>query len=85
MDLPANRVTLNEIRDIPGKDALLLLAASLTIIFLIPVSVPGVSTLYIGAILLIGVSRLLKGNLWVPKRLLQRELPAEKLRACLDK
>jgi len=85
MDLPSDRVTLNEIRDLLGKDGLLLLTAFLTIIFLIPVSIPGVSTVFGAAILLIGVSRLLKRNLWLPKRLLQRELPAEKLRAGLSR
>ena len=85
MDLPGDRVTLNEIRDLLGQDGLLLLTAFLTIIFMIPVSIPGVSTVFGGAILLIGVSRLLKSNLWLPKRLLQQELPAEKLRTGLNR
>ncbi len=83
--LPANTVTLAEIRDLLGKDGLLLLTAFLAIVFLIPVSIPGVSTVFGGAILLISISRLLNRNLWLPRRLLQRKLPSEKLCSCLDR
>ncbi len=84
-DLPADKVTLSEIRDMLGQDGLLLLTAFLTIIFLIPVSIPGVSTVFGGAILLIGISRLLNSNLWLPKRLSERQLSTEKLRPGLNK
>ena len=81
--LPPDRVTLTEIRDLLGQDGLLLLTAFLTLVFMIPVSIPGVSTVFGAAILLIGVNRLLNCSLWLPKRLQDRELPAEKLRAGL--
>jgi hypothetical protein len=84
-ELPADKVTLAEIRDLLGQDGLLSLTAFLTIIFLIPVSIPGVSTVFGGAILLIGISRLLNSNLWLPKRLLERQLSADKLRPGLNK
>jgi hypothetical protein len=83
--LPPDKVTLAEIRDLLGQDGLLLLAAFLTLVFLIPVSIPGVSTVFGAAILLIGVSRLLNRSLWVPKRFLERQLPAEKLCAGLNR
>jgi hypothetical protein len=83
--LPADKVTLAEIRDLLGRDGLLLLTAFLTIVFLIPVSIPGVSTVFGAAILLIGVSRLLNRSLWLPKRFLERQLPAEKLCAGLNR
>ena len=78
-DLPPDEVTLAEIRDLLGQNGLLLLTAFLTIVFLIPVSVPGVSTVFGTAILLIGVNRLFNCNLWLPKRFLERRLPSEKL------
>ena len=37
--LPAGEVTLAQVRDIVGSDGLMLLAAFLTIVFLVPVSV----------------------------------------------
>jgi hypothetical protein len=84
-NLPPDRVTLAEIRDLLGQDGLLLLNAFLSIAFLIPVSVPGVSTVFGAAILMIAVSRLLNRRLWLPKRFLVRQLPAEKLCAALNK
>jgi hypothetical protein len=85
MDLPPDKVTLAEIRDLLGQDGLLLLTAFLTIVFLIPVSIPGVSTVFGAAIVLIGVSRLLNRSLWLPKRFLERRLPAKKLCTGLNK
>jgi hypothetical protein len=79
--LPPSEVTLAEILELVGRDGLLVLTAFLTIVFMVPVSIPGVSTVFGGAILLIGVSRLLGRNLWIPKRIAQRKLPADKLRA----
>jgi len=84
-NLPADRVTLAEIRDLLGQEGLLLLTAFLTLVFLIPVSIPGVSTVFGAAILLIGFSRLFNCTLWLPKRVRERQLPAEKLRNGLQK
>lgn len=84
-NLPAGGVTLAQIRDLVGQDGLLILTAFLTIVFLVPVSVPGVSTVFGAAILLIGLTRLLGINLWLPRRIAQRSLPSEKLHAALDK
>ncbi len=79
-ELPSGGVTLATIRDLIGHDGLMLLTAFLTIIFLVPVSIPGVSTVFGGAILLISVTRLLGRNLWLPRKLEQREVSSEKLR-----
>lgn len=84
-NLPSSRVTLSAIRDLVGPDGLLVLTAFLTIVFLVPVSIPGISTVFGGAILLIGISRLLRHNLWLPKPIAERELPADTLRATLQR
>lgn len=84
-NLPPGGVTLADIRDIVGQDGLLVLTAFLTIVFLVPVSIPGVSTVFGAAILLIGITRLFGVNLWLPQRIAQRVLPTEKLHAALDK
>src|SRR3546814_1886188 len=52
----------------------------LTLVFLIPVSIPGVSTVFGGAILLVGISRLIGRPLWLPARLRDKALPADRLR-----
>ena len=84
-NLPAGGVTLATIRDLIGNDGLMVLTALLTIVFLVPVSIPGVSTVFGGAILLISITRLLGRNLWLPKKLEQREVSADKLRGAFVK
>ncbi len=81
--LPDGTVTLAQVRDLVGSEGLMLLAAFLTIVFLVPVSVPGVSTVFGAGILLIGVSRLFRLALWLPKRLERRQVATERLRATL--
>lgn len=83
--MPADEVTLGDIRDLIGEEGLLLLAAFLCLVFLVPVSIPGVSTVFGAAIVLIGVSRLFNRALWLPASFLKRRLPAPKLCAALSR
>ncbi|WP_202842783.1 exopolysaccharide biosynthesis protein [Luteimonas saliphila] len=78
--LPPDHVTLGELLDLFGDEGLLLLCILLTLVFLIPVSIPGVSTVFGAAILLVGVSRLLGRQLWLPARVRDRRLPSDRLR-----
>jgi hypothetical protein len=79
-ELPTDTLTLEEIRDMLGRDGMLLLVVLLTVVFLIPVSIPGVSTIFGATILLIGVSIMFGWNLWIPKQFLNKKLPADSLR-----
>lgn len=79
-ELPQDKLTLAEIRDHLGRDGMLLLVILLTVVFLIPVSIPGVSTIFGGTILLIGVSILFGWDVWLPKSFLKKELPAKSLK-----
>lgn len=83
-NLPPDGVSLTEIRDLIGQDGLLLLTIFLTLVFMVPVSIPGVSTVFGMAILLVGISRLLSRNLWMPKSIGHRVLPSDKLRGALN-
>lgn len=83
--LPPEGVTLVEIRDLVGQDGLMVLTAFLTLIFLVPVSIPGVSTVFGAAILLIGICRLFNRALWVPKSLEKRVVSTEKLRGAFNR
>lgn len=78
--LPADKLSLGELLDAFGDEGLLLLTLLLTLVFLIPVSIPGVSTVFGAAILLVGVSRLSGRALWLPARLKHKPLPADRLR-----
>lgn len=84
-NLPPNQVTLMQIRDLIGQEGLLILTAFLTLVFMVPVSIPGVSTVFGFAILLIGISRLLGRNLWLPQRIASKVLPSEGIRSALIK
>jgi hypothetical protein len=79
--LPPTEVTLVEIMDIVGADSLLLLTIFLSLVFLVPVSIPGVSTVFGTGILLIGITRLFSRKLWLPNRIANRKISSEKLRA----
>jgi hypothetical protein len=83
--LPPGGVTLVEIRDRIGQDGLMLLTAFLTLVFMVPVSIPGVSTVFGGGILLIGVSRLFGRSLWIPRIFEQRMVSTEKLRGAFNR
>ncbi len=79
--LPAEGVTLVAIRNLIGREGMMLVTAFLTIIFLVPVSIPGVSTVFGGAILLLSISRISNRPLWLPNRLKSKVVSTEKLRS----
>lgn len=83
-NLPEDKLTLGELLEVFGDEGLLLLTMLLTLVFLIPVSIPGVSTVFGAAILLVGISRLSGRPLWLPARVRNRALPADKLRPGLS-
>lgn len=78
--LPEGSMSLGELLAVIGDEGLLVLSILLTLVFLIPVSIPGVSTVFGAAILLVGLSRLSGRPLWIPERLAGKQLPADRLR-----
>ena len=84
-EMPPEEVTLNQIMQIIGPDSLLLLTIFLSLVFLVPVSIPGVSTVFGTAILFIGMTRLVSRNLWLPDKITKRTLSSDKLKAGLNK
>lgn len=83
--LPRTGITLSELVHRVGNDGLLILTALLTLVFLIPISIPGVSTVFGAAILLIGLARLLRRELWIPHRIAHKTIGTRKLRPLLRK
>lgn len=83
--LPPGGVTLLEIRDLIGREGMMLLSAFLTIIFLVPVSIPGVSTVFGGGILLLSIARLFRRPVWLPHRIGRRTVSTAKLRAGMER
>ena len=78
-------ITLRELVAAIGEQGMLLLCALATLPFLIPVSIPGVSTVFGAAIVLLAVAITLNRAPWLPDRILDRELEAAKLLPALRK
>lgn len=81
--LSAPRVTLRQILRDFGDHGSLLLCALLTIPFLLPVSIPGVSTVFGLAILLLSIGIVANQTPWLPARIMDRSLDAEALKGVL--
>lgn len=77
--MPASGLTLGRLLHLAGQDGLMIIVALLSLIFIIPVSVPGLSTVFGAVILLISLSRLIKRELWMPESFRSRIVPTEKL------
>lgn len=76
-------VTLRTLIRLIGEHGLLFIAALLSIPFLIPVSIPGVSTVFGLGILLIAIGITLNRAPWLPDRLQDRPISTEKLKPVL--
>ena len=83
--MPAESVTLAAVLDMLGREGFLLFAVFLTLPFMVPVSIPGVSTVFGAVILLIGLSVMINRQPWLPDRFMKRAFPAGKLRTALQK
>lgn len=72
-------ITLRELLELVGEQGLLLFCSFLTLPFLLPVSIPGVSTVFGLVIILIGVGVTLNRVPWLPQRLMEREIERKHL------
>ncbi|WP_137131897.1 exopolysaccharide biosynthesis protein [Rhizobium sp. FY34] len=78
-------VTLRDLMEAVGEQGLLLICALACLPFLIPVSIPGVSTVFGAAIILVGIAIFLNRLPWLPARILDRKLDTAKLVPALEK
>jgi hypothetical protein len=78
-------ITLRQLMNAVGEQGLLLLCAVASLPFLIPVSIPGVSTVFGAAIILVGIAVCMNRLPWLPKRILDRELDTAKLVPALER
>lgn len=76
-------VSLRRLLDLVGEHGLLFLCAMMTIPFLLPVSIPGVSTVFGLGIILISIGITLNRMPWLPKFLMDREIDSGKLTGIL--
>ena len=73
-------MTLRELVALLGEQGLLVFCGVLAAPFLLPVTVPGMSTVLGLPMLLIGFAVMLSRVPWLPERLLNRSLPATTVR-----
>jgi len=83
--LPEGAVSLRHLLESIGEQGMLLLCALLTLPFMIPVSIPGVSTVFGFAILSIGIGVTINRVPWLPRQILDRPLSTDSLRQAFDK
>ncbi|MCU1038060.1 exopolysaccharide biosynthesis protein [Stenotrophomonas maltophilia] len=84
-ELPGDQVSVGTLLSALGDEGLLLMVILLSAIFIIPVSIPGLSTVFGASILLIGLSRVRNRPLRVPQKLARREIATDKLKTNLGR
>ena len=83
--IQGDHITLQQLLGLIGEQGLLVFCTILTIPFLFPVSIPGVSTVFGLVIIFIGISVTLNRALWLPERLLQHQVSSAHLVPVLEK
>ncbi len=78
-------VTLREVLDAIGREGMLVFCIFLTLPFMVPVSIPGISTAFGLVMVLIGVGVMADRPPWLPDRLMRKTFPADRLRLALEK
>ncbi|MFC6446510.1 exopolysaccharide biosynthesis protein [Shinella zoogloeoides] len=78
-------ITLRDLLGMMGESGLLLLCAFLSLPFLFPVSIPGVSTVFGAGIVLISAAITLNRLPWLPAKVADRRLESGKLRPVLER
>ena len=81
--IDGEHVTLRRLLEIDGEQGLLVFCAILGMPFMLPVTIPFMSTVLGTPMLLIGIAVVLNRVPWLPNRLLDHALPAEPVRHVL--
>lgn len=84
-EIHGDTITLRELLERSGRQGMLLICALSTLPFLIPVSIPGVSTVFGAAIVLLASALFLNRLPWLPQRILDKPLDTHKLVPVLRK
>lgn len=84
-NIHGEQITLRTLLALIGEQGLLLFCVVLTLPFLLPVSIPGVSTVFGQVIILLGISLVLNRIPWLPSRLMDRPISNAHLIPTLEK
>ncbi|MDZ4770035.1 MAG: exopolysaccharide biosynthesis protein [Chloroflexota bacterium] len=83
--MKAESITIGALLELVGEQGLLVICIILSIPFLFPVSIPGVSAVFGAVIILIGVGVTLDRLPWLPRQIVSRELKREQLLPVFEK
>lgn len=83
--IKGEQVSLRQLLELVGEQGMLLFCMFLMIPFLVPVSVPGVSTVFSVVVILVGISVTLNRVPWLPTRLMDRQFATASLVPALEK
>ena len=83
--IDGEKVTVRELLSMIGEQGLLLALMFLTLPFLVPISIPGVSTVFGLVAILVSIGVTFNRIPWLPDRLLDRPLDAVKLREAIER
>lgn len=83
--IQGDHVTLGHLLALVGEQGLLLFVMFLMVPFLLPVSIPGVSTVFSLMVILVGIGVITNRLPWLPARLLNHSVAVENLLPALDK
>ncbi|MGH8596527.1 MAG: exopolysaccharide biosynthesis protein, partial [Gammaproteobacteria bacterium] len=78
-------ISLGQLLELVGEQGLLLLVMLLMLPFLLPVSIPGVSTVFSLVVMFVGAGVALNRFPWFPSRLMMRRIPTASLLPALEK
>lgn len=84
-DIQGETITLRELLERCGREGMLMVCAIACLPFLIPVSIPGVSTVFGAAIVLLAGALFLNRLPWLPQRIQNKPMDAQKLKPVLHK
>ena len=83
--IQAEQITLRDLLGLVGEQGMLIFCMLLTIPFLLPVSIPGVSTVFGVVITLIGIGVTLNRVPWLPSKLMNRAIDRAHLLPALER
>lgn len=84
-NLQTEKITLRHLLTVIGEQGLLLFCMILVVPFLLPISIPGVSTVFGAVIILIGIGITLNRVPWLPNRLMERTFETDDLKPVMQK
>ncbi|MFN3229005.1 MAG: exopolysaccharide biosynthesis protein [Asticcacaulis sp.] len=83
--MEGEHITLRDLLAKMGESGLLIICALISLPFLVPVSIPGVSTVFGAGIVLIGIAVTFNRLPWLPSKIADRPLNREKLVPVLER